>query len=378
MYDVEIVSSVTHIPKAEWDDLAPPDDPLWSWSYFRVMETSGVGPDGFEYLIFRRGARIVAILPAFWFGAYPLALGDAGMLEAVIGRVRKTIPGFLCLSVYFCGHPMGEGRLLRRDGEAIRFGPSLLHQVRQIAWQKGLRWIIFKDFDASAVPTLFPTLRSSTFFTVDGLPDARLDLSTTNFEDFIAASKGNARKNIRKRLRKFAGMTNLRVEVLNSAAGIGTYLMPLYERVFERAKLKLDRLTRAYFEALSAMEGIEKTFIVCYDDDRPIGFVLCLFAGQGAVCLRGGFDYEVSTRSGCYFVLQYRSIELAMLAGCRVMSFCQTTYNPKLALGCRLSPLTNVVTHKGFLARAIIRRLLPILFSRYHRVCGLPDPRRSA
>ncbi len=218
MYDVEIVSSVTRIPKAVWDDLAPPDDPLWRWSYFRVMETSGVGPDGFEYLIFRRGARIVAILPAFWFGAYPLALGDAGKLEAVIGRVRKTIPGFLCLSVYFCGHPMGEGRLLRRDGEAIRFDSSLLHQVRQIAWRKGLRWIIFKDFD-SAVPTLFPTLRSSTFFAVEGLPDARLYLSTTNFEDFIAASKGNARKNIRKRLRKFAGMTNLRVEVLNSGSG---------------------------------------------------------------------------------------------------------------------------------------------------------------
>ena len=69
-------------------------------------------------------------------------------------------------------------------------------------------------------------------------------------------------------------------------------------------------------------------------------------------------------------------IALAMLAGCRVISFCQTTYNPKLALGCHLAPLTHVVTHKGFLARAIIRRLLPILFSRYHRVCGLPDSAR--
>ena len=91
--------------------------------------------------------------------------------------------------------------------------------------------------------------------------------------------------------------------------------------------------------------------------------MLCLFAGAGAVCLRGGFDYERSRESGCYFVLQYASIKLAIQTGCREISFCQTTYQPKLALGCRLSPFTHIATHRSALLRPLVKRLLPLLFS---------------
>ncbi len=371
MYDIEVLPSVTDIPKEAWDALAPPDDPLWRWSYFRVMESSGIGPDGFEYIVFRRHRRIAAIVPAFWFNAYPLSLGLGARFDKAVALLRAFVPALLRLRVYFCGHPMGEGQILRAGSDSFSIDPLVLETVRQRAWAKGLRWIIFKDFSEPTIPTLFPALESSTFFAVSGLPDARLPLSSTSFEGYVAQRKSNAKRNIRKRLRRFAKFTNLRIEILDTPEDFFADIMPLYLRLMAQAKLELEHLTPAYFAHLSAVPDIDKKFIVCFDGDRPIGFILCLFAGEGAVCFRGGFDYRMSRESGCYFVLQYECIRLAISAGCREMSFCQTTYLPKLALGCYLAPFKNIVTHKNGFLRPIIRRLLPILFSRYSRICGL-------
>ena len=371
VYDIEVVSSVTDIPKQAWDDLAPADDPLWRWSYFRVMEESDIGPDGFEYFVFRRDGRVVAILPAFWFNAYPLSLGLGDKLDNAVTRLRRFMPSLFCLPVYFCGHPMGEGRILRAQDEPFAIGRRVLESVRNRAWAKDLSWIIFKDFSEPSIPTVFPAVASSSFFAVPGLPDARLELPWSSFEDYVGGGRSNAKRNIRKRLRKFAKLTGLRVEVLRKPENRIADMMPLYRRVMARTKVELEHLTPAYFAALSTAPDIEKEFVVCFDGDRLVGFVLCLFAGAGAVCLRGGFDYETSRESGAYFVLQYACIRLAILAGCREMSFCQTTYQPKLALGCRLTPLTHVATHRSALLRPLVRRLLPLLFSRYSRICGL-------
>ena len=266
---------------------------------------------------------------------------------------------------------MGEGQILRAGNESFSIDSFVLETVQERAWARGLHWIIFKDFSEPAIPTLFPALKSSTFFAVPGLPDARLRLSSPSFEDFVRQRKSNAKKNIRKRLRKFAKFTNLRIEILDTPEDIFADIMPLYRRLMAEAKLELEHLTPAYFASLSAARDIDKKFIVCFDGDRLIGFVLCLFAGEGAVCFRGGFDYRMSRESGCYFVLQYECIRLAISAGCREMSFCQTTYLPKLALGCYLASFKNIVTHKNGFLRPIIQRLLPMLFSRYSRICGL-------
>ena len=378
MYDIEVLQSVKGVPREAWDALAPPDDPLWRWSYFRVMETSGIGPDGFEYFVFRRHGRIVAILPAFWFNAYPLSLGLGDTLDKAAAGLRRFLPALFCLPVYFCGHPMGEGHILRARGEPFAIDSWIFETVQERAWAKGLSWMIFKDFSEPSVPTLFPALTSSAFFAVPGLPDARLDLSWSSFEDYVGGGRSNAKRNIRKRLRKFSRFKDLRVEILKKPEERVEDMMPLYHRVLARAKVKLEHLTPAYFAAVSAAPDIEKEFIACFDGDRLIGFVLCLFAGNGAVCLRGGFDYESSRKSGCYFVLQYESIRRAILAGRREMSFCQTTYQPKLALGCSLAPLTHVATHRSAFLRPVIRRLLPVLFSRYARICGLDRTSRRA
>ena len=292
MYDIEILPSVVNIPKETWDSLAPPDDPLWRWSYFKVMETSGIGPDGFEYIVFRRDRRIVAILPAFWFNAYRLSLGLNTKLDNMAGLLFKFIPGLLQIPVYFCGHPMGEGRILKAKDtsfsiESHVLETMLLKTVWERAWARGLRWIIFKDYSELDVPKNFPSLESSKFFSVPGLPDARLKLSWPSFEDYVRERKPNARKNIRKRLNKFAKFTNLRIETLDTAENISIDMMPLYRRVMAHAKLELDRLTSSYFSSLSKYADIKKKFIACFDGERLIGFVLCLFASKGAVCLRG-------------------------------------------------------------------------------------------
>ncbi len=371
MYHCEVVSSVSAIPREIWNTMAPPDDPLWSWSHFRIMEQNGSGPDGFEYLLLCRKGAIIAILPTFWYRAMPLPTASHPAIDRTLDRIRRLVPRAVSLSVYFAGNPLGEGMILSESPVEAAAAAHLAEIVEQRAKHHRLSWVFFKDFTPGRSQSLITGLDDPRFFAVDGLPDASLGIDYPDFEAFVDSRSANMRRNIRKRIRAYDRCKDLRIETIQDFDGYAPEIRHLYETVHARAKLSLDRLSPEYFSAIARDGRIDHRFVACFSGQQMVGFILNVFGGKHGVCFRGGFDYQRSHEAGVYFVLQYESIRQAIAAGVKRLSFCQATYKPKLRLGCDLVPLQHVVTHRNPLLRPLARSLMPRLFARYRTYSGL-------
>ncbi|HEX4964508.1 MAG TPA: GNAT family N-acetyltransferase [Thermoanaerobaculia bacterium] len=359
----EVVPGIAGISRRDWQDVAPPDDPLWTWDCFAAMEAGGVGPDGFEYLVWRDERGATAILPAFWFRALPLHTAMEQPWRGRVEAIRRWLPGFLSIGTYFCGHPLGCGRVLRRAGVDAPSGSEVLAAVFRRARERRLAYPIFKDFSAAEIPVLFPQPGAHGFFAVDSLPEAVLSLAPGDFEDYLAKCKLKARRNIRSNLRKFAA-AGLRLERLSQFGALAPRLHELYEEVFARAPVQFDHLTPRFFAEVAASPGLDPQVLACFAGDRLVGFLLCLFAGRGGVCLRVGFAAEeIERRSRLYFVVHYEAIRLALERGCHELNFCQVSYPAKLEMGCVLMGRTHLATHTNALLRPVIRRFMPGLMS---------------
>ncbi|RKH74161.1 GNAT family N-acetyltransferase [Corallococcus aberystwythensis] len=363
MSEIEICSSITAIPHDEWQAMVPADDPRWNWSFFKAMESSAIGPDGFVYFVRRQNGRRVAILPACWYAGLPLevAAGQSWSLEGI----RRRWPGFLRISALICGHPMAEGRLLVAPGVKDVEQETLVHAARELARRQQLRWLIFKDFRDEERMQVFPGELLPPFFAAESMPDAVLSLPGNGFEDYVAQLKPKARRNLRSKLRKFEGTPGVRIEVLEDFRHLIPQLLPLYRQVYERAEARLELLTPEFFSSLMDNRELGAVVLACWKEEQLLGFLLCLFSNGKCVNLRVGLDYERAHELHVYFALYAENIRLAMARGCREINFCQTSYQAKLELGCHLRPSSHVMTHSHPLLRPLARRYMPRMLAQY-------------
>ncbi|MFD0566035.1 hypothetical protein ACFQ2M_31825 [Kitasatospora saccharophila] len=145
----------------------------------------------------------------------------------------------------------------------------------------------------------------------------------------------------------------------------------------DRADQTLDVLDDAFLAAVAA--DPDSRLVACFEDapakraeDAPaagregvperarlVGFLLCLFAGDGATGARIGLDYRLAHEAALYHNLHYAAVRLALSNGSRRIRFAQTAYLPKVEMGCALVGQWHAMTHLCPLPRALLRRLLP-------------------
>ncbi|MFY0566589.1 GNAT family N-acetyltransferase [Archangium lansingense] len=364
MSEIEILPSIHDIPRAEWEAMAPADDPLWRWSFFEAMETTGIGLDGFAYLSLKRDGKRLALLPVFWLEA--LKLDDAsGKSWPMVQRVRQWWPGFFSISTLVCGNPLADGRLLVAPGVGEVESRPLVQAVRALARRKRLRWIFFKDFGEKELAKLFPDSVRPPFFEVEAMPDAVLSLPWNDFEGYLAHLSPKSRWSTRRRLRKVHEAPGVRIEVLEDFSHLIPQMLPLYRQVYDNADARMDLLTSEFFATVAENPELRPTVIACWKDERLIGFLLCVFSGGECTSLRIGLDYPQLEELPVYFVLFVESIRLALERGCHAVNFTQTSYVNKLRMGSHLRTFTHVVTHSNPLVRRLARRFLPKTMGRY-------------
>jgi hypothetical protein len=360
----ELVTTVQAIPPDEWRALAPRHDPLWTWDFFRSMEEGNIGPDGFEYVVLRdRAGRLAAVLPMTWFSA--LRLDDMLSEDArqSIRVLRVVLPSLFRIRALFCGNPLGEGRVLVADWVKTPIGALLVRSIREVAARRRLGWIVCKDFSEPDLARYFlgEPGSASGLFQVPGLPDAILDLPGGRFDEYVAGLAASARRNVRSKVRKLEERPEFRMEVVEEFSPLIPQMMPLYQQVFDKAETKFDHWTPDFFRSLAQNAGVQTRVIACWEDQRLVGFMLCLFEGTGSVAIRIGLDYARAREARLYHNLQHQAVRLALLTGCRQLNLCQTAYEPKRELGCRLHPLAHAVGHRNPLLHRLLRRVLPAM-----------------
>ncbi|MFF7635129.1 GNAT family N-acetyltransferase [Kitasatospora sp. NPDC008050] len=358
-YRVELLRSIEELPRDVWERLAPADDPMWARGVFTALERSSVGPSGYAYLTLRQDGALAAVLPLCLFRDLRLDRVVGPRERRLLAPVRRLLPRLLRVPMLFCGNLLGQGHVLAPatlDEDAARV---LVAAVLDFARRERLGTVVFKDFAPADLDPLRAALRAADFFLVPSLPDTELRLAGASFEDYLAALPAKPRRNARSKIRKFEARTELRIEVLDEFGHLLPQLLSLYRQVMDRADQTLDVLDDAFWAAVQGEAELRRRLVVCFEGERPVAFLLCLFAGSGATGARIGLDYRLAHEARLYHNVHYAAIRLAMAAGCRHIRFAQTAYQPKLELGCELVEQWYAMTHVRPLPRAVLRRLLP-------------------
>ncbi|MCE3030107.1 GNAT family N-acetyltransferase [Streptomyces sp. CMSTAAHL-2] len=358
-YRVEIADTVDAVPSEVWRELAPAHDPLWSQGVFAAMERGNLGPEGYRYLLLRRGDETSAVLPLCLFPE--LRLDDVvGPRERRLLRpVRAMCPGLLRVPMLFCGHLLGQGHVAAAGPlppEAVRL---LVSAAGDVADWSGLGTVVFKDFGDAELAFLRPELERAGYFVTRSMPDTELRLGYDSFEAYVRALPAKPRRNARSKLRKFAAWPGARVEIVEDFAPLLPDVLALYEQVMDRADQTLDRLDVSFLTALADSAEPRRALVAVFEDDRLVAFLLCLFRGTGATGVRIGLDYRIAHEARLYHAVHYAAIRLAIESGCTHIRFAQTAYTPKVELGCGLVPQSYALTHRRPLPRALLRALLP-------------------
>ncbi len=369
---VRIVESASEIPAEAWAALRPAADPLWSRGLFEAMEYGHLGPDRFDYLLAEAEGRILAILPTFWFSGLDLGdvLGADG--RRWLAPVRRIAPRLCRIRALFAGHLLGEGRVLRDPAATASVEAALVDALVDLARARRTSWIVAKDLPDGQLSALRPALAGRGFFEVPALPDAQLALAWSSFEDYVAALRAKPRRNTRNKVRRLQRRDDLRMEIVDDFADLAPAMLPLYRQVLDRAESRLDVWTETFLVALSRTPSVTTSVVACWQAERLVGFLLCIFGDRNAVALRVGLDYEVSGEAALYHNLHYSGIAASIERGCVELGFSQTAYEPKLEMGCHLVPLTHAVTHTNPVLRAVLRRVLPAALRSATAVTGRP------
>lgn len=356
---VEVLRSVDFLPPSVWHQLAPPDDPMWSRTVFGAMEDGAIGPDGYAYLVVRKGPCTEAVLPMALFRNLRLDDIVGSHERQLLSPVRKLAPRLLRVPMLFCGNFLGQGHVLSArplTDEVIR---ALVDGVLRFARAERLGTVVFKDFAPADLNPLRGALSSAGFFPAPSMPDTDLPLSASSFDRYVEQLPAKPRRNARSNLRKFAAHPGLRMETVEDFRPLVPQMLGLYRQVMDRADQRLDVLDAGFLTALAASPGPDRRLVACFDGERLVAFLLCLFSGSGATGARIGLDYRLAHEARLYHNVHYAAIRLALDAGCRHIRFAQTAYTPKLEFGCRLTEQSYAITHLRPLPRAVLRRLLP-------------------
>ncbi len=377
-YTVERLDRAQDLPRQVWDELAPADDPMWGRDVFTAMQRAEIGPDAYAYLLVREDGRPFALLPLSAVHGLRLDRVVGPRERRLMAPVARAFPRLVRVPMLFCGNFLGQGHVMGRVRLPAAAARLLVREVMDFARGHRLGTVVFKDFAPDDLDALRPGLDQQGFFTVASLPDTQLPLGQTDFESYLASLPAKPRRNARNKIRKFRQQEDLRMEVLDEFGHLVPEMMGLYRQVMDRADQTLDVLDEAFVRALSDSRGggeggedgeaeggggegarTEQRLVACFEGERLVGYLHCLFRGRGAVGARIGMDYGLARRARLYHNLHYAAIELAIARGCRHIRFAQTAYEPKREFGCELVEQNYALNHTGRLPRTILRLLLP-------------------
>jgi predicted N-acyltransferase len=328
--------------------------------YYEIVEDTIRGFDYRYIVVADAGGTVRAVQPCFVLDQ-DLLQGAGQGIAGFAARVRRYWPRFMCLRTLMVGCVAGEGHIDADAASAPAAMALLAPAIAALARELNAPLIVLKEFPARYRDALACFLRAG-FTCVPSMPTTSVSIAYPSFDDYMnRALSSKTRKDLRK---KFRAAEKSAPIAMSAVADIGTVIddvYPLYLRVYERAKLRFEKLTRDYFCRLSREMPDKVRFFVWRQNGRIVAFALCMLEGDAIYGEYLGLDYAVALELHLYHYVFRDVATWAIANGFKSLGTGGLNYDPKLHLKCRLDPLDLYVKHTSPLFNALLKRLLPLL-----------------
>ncbi len=351
---VSFRSTAAAIPLELWARCFPAEIEGYFWH--DLLERSELGDQfHFEFAVVNRQAEPIAIAPMFLMDL-PIDIVAPPALRLFLQLVKRTTPRFYAQRTLFVGVPgADEGALgLVAGGDLLSVVSAVHAAALERAKQAKASMLVWKDFPSQYWPALRAVAAQQRLFELVSFPNTRIDQPGADFDAYLRRLTSANRSKLRRKLRLSREACDLRTAVAVGAdPNLVEQLWPLYEQTFAKAKLKFERLTKAFLARAMAYEHCSTIVLRDGLTDRPVAFMLCFMLGRRAVNKYIGIDYGYGQHGFLYFRLFEEFVRWAQATGASELQSGQTAYRPKLDLGHRLVPLNNFVYHRHWLVHHV-------------------------
>jgi hypothetical protein len=290
---------------------------------------------------------------------FPTELLDIShpLLARLRDGVRRVWPGFMRMSVLFCGLPVPSGSThfrTRSAGDVSRVAGEVDRVMRRIAPRVGAKLLVFKELDETS-----GALHG-------GIPPMHLlNRPFESFADYREALKSRYRAQIQRSEKK------LKAAGFETLCGRGAAFFDahwndeahqLYVAVQSRAEQKLELMPAAFFRELAHALGDEVSLTLIRRAGRVCAFTFAITRAGAHYNLYSGLDYALNNEGDLYFNLFYKDLDQAFRSGATSVHMGQTSDSFKSRLGSATQPLYFFVRARAPWMNAALRLFAPVAF----------------
>jgi hypothetical protein len=330
-------------------------------SYELVEDTIDQGFQ-YGYFLLRDAHGVSRAIQPYFINEQDLLAGTGIRIRRLAEAVRRVWPGFLRMRTLMIGSAAGEGQLdADNDGAREAIVESLARSLPQRCRALNAGLVVFKEFTETD-RAAFKVLARSGFTRLPSMPMTRLRLDFASYEEYLTtALSRNTRSQMRRKYRDSARQATLEMEVVADGAPYISEIYPLYLAVYERSKLKFEKLTPSYFTEIGRRMPDKTLFFLWRLDGRIVAFNLCTIMGDSLCSDYVGFDYSLAFDLHLYHIV---ARDVTTWAISKKLKWCRSTslnYEPKLRLGHELEPLDLYVKHTSPVVNFVLKRVLRFL-----------------
>ena len=357
-FSISVVSRVELSGCAPWTSTFA--DQRKDYRYYEILDETL--RDDFEYRYFAivdDNGHVRAIQPFFLVDQDILEGLDAERIDW-ISLIRRFYPRFLKLRTLMIGCSAGEAHLAATENLPVDIvAETLSNGIIKQARSLNAQLIVLKEFPSRYRKVLHCFLQCG-FARAPSMPMTMLDIGYDSFDAYmIKALKSSTRKKLRKNLDATAGVSDIRMSVTNDATSFVDEIYPLYLQVFERSRMRFEKLTKDFFRQLGQRMNDKVRFFAWRRGNMLVAFSLCMVQGDSLYAEYVGFDYAVALDLHLYHYVVRDMISWGISRGYKWFRSSGLNYDPKLHMRHRLDPIDLYVRHTSALANAIFRLALP-------------------
>lgn len=265
-----------------------------------------------------------------------------GALRDAVTAFTEVTPDLVVPRALFLGTPFERYEQTHLLDEVP--DPAGLAQAAHAAARAEGAGVVVLTNVSPAHPRL-PAWIGAGFVSLPSFPDTVVDLDVGSFEQHLLRLPQGDRSGMRRNIRRFERAGH-RLVHLTDTLPLGPALYRAYRPFFERATVRWQPHSEAYFRRLSELGPRARVTAAVAPDGDVAGFVVNFRDGPHFQAGRIGVSPRFERRDAVYFRLLYHALEesFALTETRRArLSLEPTGYRMKRHLGARAVPLVNLV-----------------------------------